>query len=286
MVLTGALFALVTAVVRHLGSDMPAIEASFIRYLFGLVLLSPFIYRWLSAGIPWGDMGLYAVRGLVHSFGVILWFYSMARIPMAEVTAIGYAAPIFVTIGAALFLGEELRAHRVVAVLAGFLGVFIILRPGFHDVGLGQLAQLLAAPLFAASYIMAKQFTNRSSPGEIVGMLTVFCTIALLPGALLQWRTPTFEELAWLAMTALLATLGHYTLTRALACAPVTVTQPVGYLQLVWAVLLGIALFGEDADPFVLLGGAVIVASITYISHREVRVSRRSVTPPATGTKV
>jgi len=286
MILTGMLFAAVTGIVRYLGSDMPVIEAAFIRYLIGLILILPFLYSAISSGSYRNNLKLYAVRGLVHGIAVILWFYAMARIPMAEVTAIGYTAPIFVTIGAALFLGEKLHVHRILAVLVGLLGVFVIIRPGFQEVGLGQLAQLSAAPLFAASFILAKQFTGRSSPTEIVAMLSLFCTIVLLPGAVWQWRTPTPEELLWLALTALCATLGHYTLTKAFASAPITVTQPISYLQLVWAVLIGILIFAEPIDPFVLLGGAIIVSAITYISHRELQIARKQVTPSAAATKI
>ena len=285
MVLTGFMFIGVTAIVRYLGTRIPAVEAAFIRYLIGLVLILPFLYSALVSGTYKGNLKLYAVRGAVHGMGVILWFFAMARIPIAEVTAIGYTAPIFVTIGAAMFLGERLRVRRIIAVIFGLLGALIILRPGFQEVGLGQLAQLVAAPLFAASFIMAKQLTGRASPTEIVAMLSLFCTIALLPGAILAWRTPTPEELMWLTLTAVFATLGHYTLTKAIASAPITVTQPISYLQLVWAVLLGILLFGEAVDPYVLLGGAVIVISITYISHRELVVARKSVTPPAAETR-
>ena len=81
----------------------------------------------------------------------MLWFYAMARVLVAEVTAIGYTAPIYVTIGAALFFGERLQAHRIAAVLIGFLGTLVILRPGLAEITQGHWAQLLAAPLFACS---------------------------------------------------------------------------------------------------------------------------------------
>ena len=216
----------------------------------------------------------------------MLWFYAMARIPIAEVTAIGYTAPIFVTIGAALFLGERLHARRIGAVIAGFVGAMIIVRPGFQEISSGQLAQLAAAPLFAASFLMAKRFTDASDSGVIVFMLSLFCTLTLLPGALMHWRDPTWEEVFWLAMTAAFATAGHYTLTKAFQCAPITVTQPVQFLQLVWATLLGVAVFGEPVDPYVIAGGGIIVAAATYISHREAMRARRAVTPPAPATKV
>jgi drug/metabolite transporter (DMT)-like permease len=286
MILTGLLFAGVTGVVRHLGSDLPAIEGAFIRYIIGTVMLVPLIYRsW--TGLPdrhttW----LYLLRGAVHAVAVMLWFFAMARIPIAEVTAIGYMAPIFVTIGAALFLGERLHIRRIGGVVVGFIGAMIIIRPGFQEVNLGQLAQLSAAPLFACSFIIAKKLTDRESPIMIVGMLSVYCTLALLPGAIVQWRTPTTEEVAWLTLTAFLATAGHYTLTKAFASAPITVTQPLAFLQLIWAMLMGIIIFGEPVDPFVVLGGAIVVAAVSYISHREVSARRKQQTPPAVATKV
>ncbi len=286
MLLTGLLFVCVTAIVRYLGSDMPAIEAAFIRYAIGLLLVGPVLLRIFRDPPTGGALKLYTARGLVHGVAVMLWFFAMARIPIAEVTAIGYTAPIFVTIGAAMFLGERMQMRRIMAVIAGLIGACIILRPGFQEIGLGQLAQIIAAPLFAISFILAKKLTERDDPAFIVGMLSIGCTLTLLPGALLQWRTPTVEELFWLAMTAVFATAGHYTLTRAFQAAPITVTQPISFLQLAWASLVGVTMFGEPLDPFVILGGAVIVAAATYISHRELVAARRGVTPPAPATKV
>ena len=215
----------------------------------------------------------------------MLWFYAMARIPIAEVTALGYTAPIFVTLGAAIFFGETLHLRRIMAVVTGFAGAMIIIRPGFQEISSGQLAQLAAAPLFACSFLLAKGLTRDNSPTLIVGMLSLFCTLTLLPGAVLQWRNPTLEEVLWLSLTAVFATAGHYTMTRAIAAAPLTVTQPVGFLQLVWAALLGLAVFGEALDPYVILGGGIVVAAVTYISHREAVAARQAHTPPAVATK-
>ena len=285
MILTGVFFVFVTCIVRYLGTDLPAVESAFIRYAIGLVMVLPALIKVLRHLPDGGTMGLYAARGCAHAVGVFLWFYAMARIPIAEVTAIGYTSPIFVTIGAAMFLGERLYVRRIAAVLIGFGGTLIILRPGFETINGGQLAQLMAAPFFATSFILAKKLTSRQDPAAIVAMLSLFCTLALLPGAISQWRTPTAEELFWLTMTAAFATAGHYTLTKAFEAAPITVTQPVGFLQLVWATLLGVVLFGEALDPFVLMGGGIIVAAATYISHREAQAARQQVTPPAVATK-
>lgn len=275
MLLTGFLFVAVTGIVRHLGSDMPAIEAAFIRYCFGLLLILPVLAKLVRQRMEPGLLKLFGIRGLFHGIAVMLWFYAMARIPIAEVTAIGYTAPIYITIAAAFFLGERLQLRRTLAILVGLAGSLVILRPGFQEINSGQLAQVVAAPLFAASFILAKKLTDRADPSVIVGMLSVVCVIVLLPGAILQWRDPTMEELMWLALTAVFATTGHYTQTRAFRAAPITVTQPIMFLQLVWAALLGMALFDENLDPFVFVGGAIVIGAATYISHREALAARR-----------
>ena len=285
MLLTTVLFVCVTGIVRHLGSDIPAVEAAFIRYAIGLALvlpaLRPLLRQWPRPAL----MRRFILRGIVHGVAVMLWFYAMARVPIAEVTALGYTAPIFVTLGAAYFFGERLHTRRIMAVVIGFIGAMIILRPGFQEISSGQLAQLTAAPLFAASFLLAKGLTREFSAVVIVAMLSLFCTLMLLPGAILQWRDPALEEVLWLGLVAVFATAGHYTLTRAFAAAPLTVTQPVGFLQLVWAALLGILVFGEALDPFVFLGGGIVVAAVSYISHREAAAARRMRTPPAVATK-
>lgn len=274
MLLTGILFVGVTGIVRHLGSTLPAIEMAFLRYAFGIFLVAPTLLLLFRIPPSLKFIQFFAIRGFLHASGVCLWFYAMARIPIAEVTAIGYVAPIFVTVGAAFFLGEKLHARRIISVMVGFLGVLIILRPGFQEINSGQLAQLCAAPIFAASFLMAKRMTDNQDAAVIVAMLTIFCTIALMPGAIYYWQTPSLYEVVCLFFAALSATCGHYTLTRAFKASPITVTQPLSFLQLVWATLLGVTLFDEAINIYVILGGGIVVASVTYISHREVKAAR------------
>ena len=273
MLVTGLLFVGVTGVVRHLGTDMNPMQAAFIRYAFGTVLIAPVLLRLFAAGARPSRLGLHMLRGMAHGAAVMLWFFAMARIPIAQVTAIGFTTPIFTTIGAALYLSEQLHTRRIVALVVSFLGTLIILRPGAVSIELGALAQLAAAPLFACSFLIAKKLTETESSASIVAYMSVFVTIALLPPALLVWRTPTLTELGWLFVTAILATAGHYTFTRAMQAVELTVLQPFSFLQLVWATLLGFYAFSEVPDVWTLTGGAIIVASVTYMAHREARAS-------------
>ncbi|MEP3441301.1 MAG: DMT family transporter [Sulfitobacter sp.] len=284
MFVTGLCFIMVTALVKTMGPRLPAGEAAFLRYAIGLVFVLPSLGAIRAAGLTKRQWGLFGVRGISHAGGVALWFYAMVRIPIADVTALNYMAPIYVTVGAALFLGERLAFRRIVAVFAGLIGALIILRPGFREIGSGHLAMLLVALVFAGSYLVAKVMADEVKPGIVVAMLSIFVTIGLAPLALANWITPTLHELAMLAGVACFATAGHYTMTMAFSVAPVTVTQPVTFLQLVWATLLGVVWFHEAIDIWVIVGGFVVLGSVVFITWREAMLNRR-VTPDAPAIK-
>ena len=274
MVLTGFLFVAMTAVVKHLGDAIPAAQTAFLRYLLGLVFLAPMLPAMLAARPDKRGWRLFGLRGVVHTLAVLLWFYAMTQITLAEVTALNYLTPVYVALGAVLFLGERLRARRILAILAALAGALIMLRPGFRELSSGHLAMLGVAVLMGLSYLLTKFFTGRYSPSMIVGMLSITVTIGLAPFAWAVWVPVTGTQLAWLLLVAFFATAGHYTMTLAFAAAPVSVTQPVTALQLVWAVILGAVMFGEAVDVFVVLGGAVIAGSVIFIALREQAVRR------------
>lgn len=286
MLVTGLCFVAVTALVKIMGPRVPAPQAAFLRYLLGLVFILPMLRPLLAARLTGRQWALSGARGFVHSFAVMLWFFGMTQIPLAEVTAMNYLSPVYVTIGAALFLGEKLAMRRIVAIAMALLGALIILRPGFRELNAGHLAMLVAAVVFAASYLLAKILADEVSPAVVVGMLSIWVTIGLAPFAAAVWVTPTVGELAILLAVACFATAGHYTMALAFQAAPMTVTQPVTFLQLVWAAALGAVFFGESIDIWVVTGGVVIMASVSFITWREAMLKRGAITPPVPATKV
>lgn len=283
MLATGLCFVAVTGIVRYLGTDLPAAQSAFIRFAFGILFLAPSILPLLRAGLPQGTAPLFALRGAAHVVAVILWFYAMARLPVAEVTAIGYLNPVLVTVGAALIYGESLAPRRVAAILVALAGAALVLRPGLREVTSGHLAQVGAATFFALSYLIANRLGQRVGPGAVVAMMSVTVTIGLAPLALAVWVPVTPEQIAWLALVAAFASAAHYAMMRAFAAAPLTVTQPVIFLQLVWATLLGALVFAEPVDPMVLAGGAVIIAAVTALTWREAALRRRALPSAVAG---
>ena len=271
MLLSGLCFVGVNGVVKYLGPDLPAAQSAFIRFAFGAVFFLPVMPRVLRMGLPAPVWRLFGWRGLLHVTAVVFWFHAMARVPVAEMSAIGFLNPVLVLVIAGLILGERFGPRRVLVVLAALAGAMLVLRPGFRAVTEGHLAQIAATLCFAASYIVAKRLSAAAPASAVVAVLSVSVTLGLLPLALWVWQPVGAVQLAWLALVAALATAAHYAMTRAFSAAPLAVTQPVVFLQIVWSTALGAIAFGEAVDPWVLAGGAVIIGAISLNGWAEAR---------------
>ena len=274
MLITGIAFVGVNGVVRHLGTDLPAAQSAFIRFALGLVFLGPAIWSARATRFPPAVLKLFGWRGVLHVAAVIFWFYAMARVPVAEMAAIGFLNPVVVLVIAGLLLGEGLGRGRVISILVALVGALVVLRPGLREVSVAHLSQLAATLFFAVSYIFAKRLSGMAPASVVVAVLSVTVALGLLPCALWVWEPVRPDQWAWLAVVAGLATFGHYTMTRAFAAAPLAVTQPVTFLQIVWAAILGAVVFGEAVDAFVLLGGAMIVGAVSLNTWAEARRGR------------
>ncbi|MBW0157463.1 DMT family transporter [Sedimentimonas flavescens] len=286
MLATTLSFTGVNVIVHHLGADLPAAQTSFVRFLWGILFVAPAIWQLRKMRFSARIWGLFGLRGAMQALAVLLWFYAMARIPIADVTAIGYLNPIVVTLGGALLLGEGFAWRRGAAIAFALIGALIILRPGLREVAPGHVAQLGAAIFFGLAYLVAKHLSAHAPASIIVALMTLSITLCLAPFAIAVWQPMNLNETLWLGLTAVFATLGHYCMTRAFACAPVTVTQPVAFLQLVFGSTAGLLLFGEHIDPYVLLGGGMIIGAVSYVTWREAKTKRRGVTPAIPQTKV
>ncbi|MCL4067772.1 DMT family transporter [Pseudomonas sp. GX19020] len=274
MLVSGIAMVGVNGAVKYVGTSLPATQSAFLRFAVGLVFFLPMLPAILRAGYPARVWQLFGYRGIFHVGAVILWFYAMARIPVAEVSAIGFLNPVIVLIVGGLLLGEGLSLRRILVALVAFAGALIVLRPGLREIAMGHWAQLGAAFLFAGGYVIAKRLSALAPAGVIVAMMTYTSAIGLLPLALIDWQPVALWQIAALALGAGFATLGHYAMTRAFAAAPLAVTQPVSFLQIIWAALMGAVFFHEGIDPFVILGGAVIIGAISFNIRAEANARR------------
>ncbi|WP_259776591.1 DMT family transporter [Aliiroseovarius crassostreae] len=276
MLAAGLMFVAMNAMVKHVGQSLPSTQAAFLRFLFGLIFVAPALGRIVQTRFDRRSWTLFLARAVVHTMAVLCWFYAMTQITVAEVTAMNYLNPIYVMLGAALFLGESVSWRRMSAVGVAFLGVLVILRPGVRELGPGHLAMIFTAIGLGGSYLIAKRLSSITSAAVVVAMMSLTVTVALAPFAWIVWVTPSGIQLAWLVAVAGFATGGHYAMSRAFAEAPVSVTQPVAFLQIIWAVIMGYALFDEPVDGWVIAGAAMIMSAVSYITWREAMLKRRS----------
>jgi drug/metabolite transporter (DMT)-like permease len=278
MVLGGFLFSLLNTIARELTLQLDVYQSQFLRYMLGLVVILPWVFRdgW-RAYMPVNMAGQFW-RGGVHTLGLILWFTALPKIPLADMTAIGFTGPIFIMLGAAWFLGEPMRKDRWIAAIVGFAGVLVVVLPKMSgEGGWFNLVMLASSPVFAASFLITKALTRYEKPGVIVLWQALTVSVLSLPMALPHWQMPTLLQWLGFAATGVLGTLAHYSLTRAFVLSDISATQSLRFLDLVWASILGWLVFGDVPSQWTWAGALVILGATVWIARRE---SRRKIVVP------
>jgi drug/metabolite transporter (DMT)-like permease len=278
MAASGALFAALNTLMKWLAHDLDPWVVGFLRNLFGFVVLLPIAFRLGWSRMRTGAPGLQVLRALFHLGGLLLWFLALPMVSMAEMTALGFTGPIFMCLGAVLVLGEKMSPTRWAAVFIGFLGALIVVHPwtapGFGGVTWGNALLLLASPTFAASFIVAKLLTRHDTSEAIViwqhGLVALFA----LPFALWYWTSPSAGQWSWFVLCGVLGAAGHYCVNQALRVADVSATQPVRFLDLLWASLGGFIAFSAVPESWTVAGGAVIFGATLWLARHEARIAR------------
>ena len=269
---SGLVFSVLNALMRSLAQQLDPFQAQFLRYLFGLIVLLPLVWRHgLAAYRPKQVSGQF-LRGAFHTVGLMLWFAALPKIPLADMTAIGFTAPIFIMIGAYIFFKEPMRWERWLASGIGFVGVLIVVGPKLSGSGgFYNLVMLASAPMFAASFLLTKGLTRYESTGTILVWQALTVTLFSMPLAVLSWQPPTAWQWAGFLLCGFLGSLGHYCLTRSFHVADISSTQSVKFLDLVWATLIGWLVFADRPSGSTLIGGVVICGATLWIAARESR---------------
>lgn len=282
--MSGVLFALLNVFTLIPSQHLNPYVMAFMRYLFGTLMLLPIVLKLgVHRAMSTKRLPLHLFRGCIHACGMFLWFVGLPLTTLASVTALGFTGPIFVTIGAAMFLGEKVRLRRWMAVAVGFAGAMIIIRPGVGDLGLGAICILISTPIFSASNLISKALARTETANKIVIWQHLTILIFACPVALWFWQTPSPTDFLWFVAAGLCGTLGHICQQNGYQLADITLLQPIGFLSLLWNALLGYFLFFQQPDVWTFVGAAVIFASALYISHREA-VRRAAVKSADTAT--
>lgn len=280
-------FGMMAVTIRLAASTgVPTPEIAFFRNFFGLLALLPLVLRPGQPLPHTAHLPRYFIRTLIGLASMLCGFWSIAHLPLSQAISLSYSTPLFVTIAAALWLNENVRLRRWMAVLAGFTGVLVILHPGAGRFTPGLLVALTAAMLSALVAIQIKQLARLDPPDTVVFYTYLFWVPMSLLVAVFDWVWPHPLGWLWLLATGVLGTLGQLLWTRALKLGEISALQPISFMQLPLVVVFGWLLFDEPLDWNTGIGAAIILGANAYIAQREARLARQAATgKPVTGTK-
>lgn len=270
------IMAVMHTAVRHLGQQLPVSEVVFFRNLFGLLAVSPLVLREGLRSLRPRRPALHVLRSMLGISAMWLWFYALSVVPVAEATALSFSSVIFGSLCAALLLGERMRMRRWSAVIVGFLGALVILRPGFHELSTGLICVLASSVFWALTVILVKHLSRFDSVVCIVAINQLLLTVFSAIPAYLNWQTPTPTQLGWLLGVGICATSGHLLMTTAFKLGEASAVFPVDFARLIWAAVLGWFVFAEAPDLWTWIGGGIIFASTAYITYRESQVRKQA----------
>ncbi len=273
MVLSCGVLTLLAALGRHLATEIHPFQIAFFRVLFGFLAMLPWVaYRGIGV-LRTTKLKLYLVRSLSSFCAMSCWFYAISLIPIAEVTALSFLAPLFATLGAGLILRETVGPRRWSATLIGLAGALIIIRPGIIEMEAGNWLALGSAVFMGTSVLIIKMLSRTENPNVVVFYMGLIMTPMSLIPALFVWEAPGTHMWIWIVLMGPVAAFGHVTMVRAFSTADASAIVPFDFSRLPFAVLIGYLAFGELADSWTWVGAAVIFVSSVYIARREARLN-------------
>ena len=261
MLIATICFSLMHALIRHMSTQLHPFELAFFRNLFGLLVVMPWFVRYGLRPLKTKRLGLHGLRAGINVMAMLMFFYALSVTPLADVAALSFTAPIFATVLAIVVLKEVVGRRRWAAILFGFCGTLVLLRPGFEMVSQGQILVVVSASFWACALIVIKILGRTESSVTITTyLILLMAPLSAIPAAMV-WRTPTVEQLSLMALMGVLGTFGQLLMTQALKEGDTNVVMPLDFLKMIWAVLLGFFIFGEVPGIFTWLGGAMIFSS-------------------------
>lgn len=248
----------------------------FLRYIGGMAL---------ALGVAWNSGGFgqfrtrrlpdHVVRAVFNLITMLLFYYALKVLPLADAVAISFAAPLFMTLLSMVLLRERVGIYRWSALIFGMIGVIIILRPGHESLGLGSLLALASALFYALTQISARQLSTSESSATILFYYSL--GVLLISGCIVPfyWQTPTLFDWGLFGLLALFGSVGQLFLNQACRYGEVSLIAPMEYTGLFWAALFGFLVWGDIPSWSVILGAVIIVASTLFITQRELALKRQ-----------
>ncbi len=255
--------------VRFLATDIPPLEIGFFRAFLAFILMVPYAIRTGPSIWQSKNHKAFLARGITGAGFVMFFFPGVALMEVADAQALTFTAPLFGMVLAMLFLGESFRINRVFALVGGFVGALIVIRPGFQEISIGALLVLCSSLSAAGSGVLTKFATRTDAPDKVVFYHAMYMTPLILIGAVFDWQWPNLYEFGMILIVAALATINQRFLGRAFASTDATAVFPFLFMRLPFGASLGFAVFQEVPNLWVWLGGVVIFFAALYLAKSD-----------------
>ena len=283
MIIAGLLFSFMVALIKLLGTRLPSVEIVFFRSTFQLAVLTIVFWRIGFSSLKSNRPFLQGLRALIAVALINCNFYAFTKLPLAEVTAIGFSRNLFLVILAVLILKENMTKHRLLSTIVGFLGILLIVRPGSAVFQASSAVALVGACLGAIMMTLIRKLTATDS--NLVMM--IYPSMAIVAATSIPvvhlWVPPTMAELGFLVLMASFGTAGQWCMIQAFRNGEATVVSPAGYFRLVFATILGFYIFSEVPDLLTAIGALTIVGSNIYLILLEGKKRTEEVVPRVPG---
>ncbi|SCA57318.1 conserved membrane hypothetical protein [Candidatus Terasakiella magnetica] len=274
MVFFCATMACLSGMIRHLSPHIPALEMVFFRNFFGWLFMLPFIAHAGFSILKTKRIKMHGIRALFGTAAMSCWFLGVTLIPLSEATALGFTVPLFTTLGAALVLGETVRLHRWMALIVGFIGALVIIRPGLQEIEIGTMIVLASSVFIACALLSVKHLTSSEHPMAIVFYMGLFMSPLSLIGASTVWIWPQAEHYGWLVAMGVFASSGQIAMAKAMQAADASVSMPFNFSHMIFATFIGYFFFNEALDLWAWVGAIIIFSATIYIVRREAKLAK------------
>jgi drug/metabolite transporter (DMT)-like permease len=255
---------------KYLSADLPVLQITWARYFFTVAFTFPIMFFFYRNQLKWSDKPkLQIIRGLILLIANICFFYSISVISLAKALTLAFVAPLIVTAFSPMFLGEKVGFRRWSAVVIGFIGSLVVIRPGFVEINLASLAALGTGIMYGFYLIITRKLSTSDNPlltlllTGVVGSFIITCVMPFV------WVKPTINQWSMMAAIGVFASIGHLFLILSLKYADASKLAPFSYFEIITNIIIGYYFFSDFPDKWTFLGLFIIILSGIYISRRE-----------------
>ena len=254
--------------------ELNVFTTGFLRFFFGFLIITPYILKTKFKVFSTKNLKIHIVRSALNLPAMLLGFAALAMLPLEKMTAIHFIVPIIVTILAVIFLKEKIYLYRSIALVMGFLGMLIILRPGIIDISIGIYMALISSLIWSVVIILTKKVSKDDSAITILSHQYVYMSLFSFPLVIYFWEQPSLNTIIFILCAAMSGTVLHIALNHAYKLVDVTMTQPYSFLGLIVSSIIGYFVFSDKPDFYTWLGASVIFCGVLLISYRELHLNK------------